>query len=127
MNPGKKQEGARGEQGAFSAGPSYSTCFQEENLPALIKEKETHQLKRAMSPTLPQSSSRGPGVPSTTKQEQQGLVGIWRFAGSTRLQNLAVRSVLIFDCVPQGSGKKVCRHTLHNMHGVQLKAYMQAY
>eukprot|EP00983_Pelagomonas_calceolata_P065229 1148497-Pelagomonas_calceolata.AAC.1 len=56
----------------------------------LKKEKETHWLKRALIPS------------STTKQENEGLVGIWRVARSTRLQSLAVRKMLLFNSVPSG-------------------------
>jgi len=52
-------------------------------------EQEKHWLKK-------------PQVPSTTKQEQEGLVGIWRFARSTRVQNLAVRIILVFNSMPDG-------------------------
>eukprot|EP00983_Pelagomonas_calceolata_P043903 1139079-Pelagomonas_calceolata.AAC.1 len=55
------------------------------------KEKETHWIKELK-------------VPFTTKQEQKGPVGIWRFqqqvAESIRLQNLAVRSTLVSNCAP---------------------------
>eukprot|EP00983_Pelagomonas_calceolata_P068808 1150096-Pelagomonas_calceolata.AAC.1 len=37
-------------------------------------------------------------VPSATEQEQKGLVGTLSVARSTRLQNLAVRSILVFNC-----------------------------
>eukprot|EP00983_Pelagomonas_calceolata_P049585 1141577-Pelagomonas_calceolata.AAC.2 len=36
-------------------------------------------------------------------KEQKRLVGMWRLARNTRLENLAVRSVLIFDCASCGS------------------------
>eukprot|EP00983_Pelagomonas_calceolata_P078297 1154220-Pelagomonas_calceolata.AAC.3 len=49
-----------------------------------------------------QSGSIEPQVPSTTKQGQKGLVGIWRVARSTRLQDLTVRSVLVFNRAPSG-------------------------
>eukprot|EP00983_Pelagomonas_calceolata_P018937 595909-Pelagomonas_calceolata.AAC.2 len=40
-----------------------------------------------------------PQVPPTTKlKEERRLVGVWRVIGSTRLQNLAVRSILGFTC-----------------------------
>eukprot|EP00983_Pelagomonas_calceolata_P060168 1146255-Pelagomonas_calceolata.AAC.1 len=56
----------------------------EETLPTSFTEKEAH-------PSWPAE----PRVSSYTKQEQQGLVDTWRVAGSTRLQNLVVRSVLV--------------------------------
>eukprot|EP00983_Pelagomonas_calceolata_P057855 1145246-Pelagomonas_calceolata.AAC.3 len=58
-------------------------------LPTSIQEKETHWLKRALSPIH-------------TKQEQEGLVGILRIAGSTQLQNLVARSCPVFSCAPSG-------------------------
>eukprot|EP00983_Pelagomonas_calceolata_P107844 1159392-Pelagomonas_calceolata.AAC.3 len=39
--------------------------------------------------------SEKPKIPSTTEREQKGLVGVWRAAGSIRLRNLDVRSILV--------------------------------
>eukprot|EP00967_Tisochrysis_lutea_P025963 scaffold29994_cov18-Tisochrysis_lutea.AAC.2 len=46
------------------------------------------------------------------RQEQKGKVmGIWRVAGSTRVWNLAVRSVLAYNFAPSGDGAAYLRCT----------------
>eukprot|EP00983_Pelagomonas_calceolata_P079961 1154930-Pelagomonas_calceolata.AAC.1 len=59
--------------------------------PAYIKEKETHWHRRAASP-LQREATR-----------QKMLMGIWRVTGSTQLQNLAVRSICVFNSTPSGN------------------------
>eukprot|EP00983_Pelagomonas_calceolata_P084438 1156360-Pelagomonas_calceolata.AAC.2 len=46
--------------------------------------------------------SKEPLVPSTSEQEKEGLVGIWRVARSTRFENLAVRINLVFNSARRG-------------------------
>eukprot|EP00983_Pelagomonas_calceolata_P043172 1138800-Pelagomonas_calceolata.AAC.2 len=41
-------------------------------------------------------------LPTSIKEEKEGLVGIWSIARSTRLQNLAVMSILFSNCAPSG-------------------------
>eukprot|EP00983_Pelagomonas_calceolata_P134549 1162070-Pelagomonas_calceolata.AAC.14 len=53
-----------------------------------IKEKETHWLRRAVSPLHHEA----------TKQKM--LMGTWRVAGSNRLQELAVRSITVYKSTP---------------------------
>eukprot|EP00983_Pelagomonas_calceolata_P009335 302227-Pelagomonas_calceolata.AAC.1 len=61
----------------------------EGNLPTSIKEKETHWLKRDVNPLHRKAGTkRGSGV--------------WRVAGSTRLWNLAVSIILVFNSTPGG-------------------------
>eukprot|EP00983_Pelagomonas_calceolata_P026008 816222-Pelagomonas_calceolata.AAC.1 len=45
--------------------------------------------------------STEPEVPSTTKQGQKVLLGTWRVAGSTQLQDLALRSTLVSSSTEQ--------------------------
>eukprot|EP00983_Pelagomonas_calceolata_P113457 1159988-Pelagomonas_calceolata.AAC.3 len=40
------------------------------------------------------------------KQEQKGLWGFWRVAGSTSHQNLDARSVLVFNCASSNNKLK---------------------
>eukprot|EP00983_Pelagomonas_calceolata_P026071 818821-Pelagomonas_calceolata.AAC.1 len=51
---------------------------------------ETHWLKRAVSPLHHED------------YKKKFLMGIWRVIGSTRLHNLAVRSILVFNSTPSG-------------------------
>eukprot|EP00983_Pelagomonas_calceolata_P042170 1138380-Pelagomonas_calceolata.AAC.1 len=76
-----------------------------------------HQLKKRR-----RSGSKEPPFPSTTKQEQRGLlvVGTWRVARSARLQNLAVRSILAFNSAP--SAYKVVGVLDRNVHEVHVQA-----
>eukprot|EP00983_Pelagomonas_calceolata_P022875 719889-Pelagomonas_calceolata.AAC.1 len=55
------------------------------------KEEETHWLRRAVSLLHHKA---------TKKKE---LIGIWRVTGSTRLQNLAVRSITTFHSTSSGN------------------------
>eukprot|EP00983_Pelagomonas_calceolata_P057456 1145070-Pelagomonas_calceolata.AAC.4 len=55
-----------------------------------MKEKKTHWLRRAVSPLHHKS----------TKQIM--LMGILKINASTRLQNLAVRSIFVFNSTPNG-------------------------
>eukprot|EP00983_Pelagomonas_calceolata_P057754 1145204-Pelagomonas_calceolata.AAC.4 len=52
------------------------TTYAEKTLPTSIKEKETHWLRRAVSPLQ-------------HKAKKKVLMGVWRVTGSTRLHNLA--------------------------------------
>eukprot|EP00983_Pelagomonas_calceolata_P073946 1152335-Pelagomonas_calceolata.AAC.1 len=61
----------------------------EETLPKSVKENR-------------HIGSKEPQVPSTAEQEQKELVRIWRVARSTQLQDLAVRSIIVFNNVPSG-------------------------
>eukprot|EP00983_Pelagomonas_calceolata_P041590 1138148-Pelagomonas_calceolata.AAC.2 len=56
-----------------------------------MKEKETFWLRRAVSPLHHEAT------------EQKELMRTWRIAGSTRFQNLAVRSMIVFNSTPSGS------------------------
>eukprot|EP00983_Pelagomonas_calceolata_P129691 1161626-Pelagomonas_calceolata.AAC.5 len=51
-------------------------------------EKETHWLRRALSPLHHKAT------------EQEVLMGIWRVTGGTRLQNLASRSTVVCSSMP---------------------------
>eukprot|EP00983_Pelagomonas_calceolata_P047735 1140769-Pelagomonas_calceolata.AAC.10 len=66
-------------------------CLAEKTLPTSIKEKETHWLRRVVSPLHHDA----------TKKKK--LMGIWRVIGSTRLHNLAARSILVFNSAPSVS------------------------
>eukprot|EP00983_Pelagomonas_calceolata_P039237 1137091-Pelagomonas_calceolata.AAC.1 len=57
----------------------------EETLPTSTKEKETHWLRGAVSLLHHKAAKK------------KKLMGIWRVTGSTRHQNLAVRSITIFS------------------------------
>eukprot|EP00983_Pelagomonas_calceolata_P077832 1154030-Pelagomonas_calceolata.AAC.1 len=59
-------------------------------LPTSITEKETHWLRRAVSP------------PHHKAARKKKLMWIWRVTGSTRLQNLAVRNITIFHGTSSG-------------------------
>eukprot|EP00983_Pelagomonas_calceolata_P022833 718556-Pelagomonas_calceolata.AAC.1 len=50
-----------------------------------------HWLRRAMSPLHHKDL------------EQEALMGVWRVPGSTRLQNLALRSVFVLNSTPSGT------------------------
>eukprot|EP00983_Pelagomonas_calceolata_P105996 1159185-Pelagomonas_calceolata.AAC.27 len=63
---------------------SQNEITQAGTLPASIKEKEAHGLKRAESLLH-------------HREEIKGLLGIWRVAKSIRLYPLAVRSTLVFN------------------------------
>eukprot|EP00983_Pelagomonas_calceolata_P056315 1144543-Pelagomonas_calceolata.AAC.1 len=65
----------------------------EETLPSSIKEKETHWLRRAVSLLHHKAAKK------------KRLIGIWKVTGSTRLQNLAVRSITV--CHSTSSGNKL--------------------
>eukprot|EP00983_Pelagomonas_calceolata_P043826 1139054-Pelagomonas_calceolata.AAC.5 len=68
----------------------YTLASQAEGtLPSSIEEKETHWLKGAV-------------IPLHHKAENEGLVGIWRVARSTWLQNLAARIILVSNSTPCG-------------------------
>eukprot|EP00983_Pelagomonas_calceolata_P070620 1150858-Pelagomonas_calceolata.AAC.4 len=54
-----------------------------------MKEKETHWLRRVV-------------IPLHHEVTKESSMGIWRVIGSTRLQNLAVRSVCVFNSTPSG-------------------------
>eukprot|EP00983_Pelagomonas_calceolata_P067202 1149401-Pelagomonas_calceolata.AAC.4 len=64
---------------------------------------ETHCLRRAVSPLYHEAT------------RQKTLMGIWRVTGSTRLQNLAVRGVCVFNSTP--SGNKLVG--IHNRTGME--------
>eukprot|EP00983_Pelagomonas_calceolata_P058020 1145328-Pelagomonas_calceolata.AAC.5 len=63
----------------------------EENLPTPKKEKETHWLKRAVSPLHHED------------YKKNILMGIWRVIGSTWLHYLTVRSIVVFNSMPSGN------------------------
>eukprot|EP00983_Pelagomonas_calceolata_P124081 1161071-Pelagomonas_calceolata.AAC.4 len=65
--------------------------------------------------TLAQKSLKSPPLP---KQEKDGLVGIWRVASSTRIQNLAVRIIFAFNSTPSDYKfvsvfYRMCMHQVH--------------
>eukprot|EP00983_Pelagomonas_calceolata_P039726 1137312-Pelagomonas_calceolata.AAC.2 len=66
-------------------------CVGRGNSPVSMKERLGKTEKET-------DGSKQLSVPYDTKQEQKGLMGIWRVARSTRLQYLAMRSFLIFNC-----------------------------
>eukprot|EP00983_Pelagomonas_calceolata_P127668 1161429-Pelagomonas_calceolata.AAC.7 len=61
------------------------------SLPASIKEKETHWLRRAVSPLHHKAA------------KQKMPMGIWRVARSSWLQNLTVRNIFVFNSTPNGN------------------------
>eukprot|EP00983_Pelagomonas_calceolata_P069722 1150478-Pelagomonas_calceolata.AAC.17 len=66
------------------------TTQAEDTLPTSFEEKETHWHRRSMSPFHHEAI------------KQRTLMGIWRVTGSTRLQNLAVRSIIVANGTPSG-------------------------
>eukprot|EP00983_Pelagomonas_calceolata_P115857 1160245-Pelagomonas_calceolata.AAC.2 len=91
----------------LSSAPSYNIVqapsVREETLPTSIKEKETYWLKKAVSPLHHKD------------YKKNNLMGIWRVIGSTRLHNLAARSILVFNSTP--SGNKLVG--IHNRMGMK--------
>eukprot|EP00983_Pelagomonas_calceolata_P038780 1136917-Pelagomonas_calceolata.AAC.5 len=67
------------------------TTQADETLPISIKEKEAHWLRRAVSPLHHKDV------------KERVLMGIWRVSASTRLQNLTVRSMIVFNSTPSGN------------------------
>eukprot|EP00983_Pelagomonas_calceolata_P086351 1156744-Pelagomonas_calceolata.AAC.7 len=67
------------------------TTNAKRTLPISIKEKETHWHRRAVSPIHRKAI------------KLKVLMRIWRFSGSTRLQNLAVRNNTVFDRASSGN------------------------
>eukprot|EP00983_Pelagomonas_calceolata_P059501 1145946-Pelagomonas_calceolata.AAC.1 len=66
------------------------TTQPEETLLTSIRKKETHWLKRSVSPLHHKAMNL------------KVLMGIWRVIGSTRFQDLAVRSITVFNSAPCG-------------------------
>eukprot|EP00983_Pelagomonas_calceolata_P070430 1150781-Pelagomonas_calceolata.AAC.1 len=60
-------------------------------------EKETHWLRNAASPLHHKATNL------------KVLLGIWRITGSTRLQDVAVKSIFVHDSSP--SGNKLVKNT----------------
>eukprot|EP00983_Pelagomonas_calceolata_P075826 1153170-Pelagomonas_calceolata.AAC.2 len=60
------------------------------SLPTTVKERETHLLRKAVTPLQHKA------------MEQTGLVGTWRATGSTWLHNLAARDIVVFKNPPYG-------------------------
>eukprot|EP00983_Pelagomonas_calceolata_P024151 759585-Pelagomonas_calceolata.AAC.1 len=63
----------------------------QQTVPASIKEKETHWLKRAGSPLHHKAEAKRASV--------HPPMGIWRVARRSRLQNLAVDNMISFSSV----------------------------
>eukprot|EP00983_Pelagomonas_calceolata_P054710 1143824-Pelagomonas_calceolata.AAC.1 len=82
-----------------------------------VKEKKKKKLRRQKKLSLHKLrkrrriGSKELQVPSTTKQEKDRLVRIWRVARSTWLQNLPVR-------IPPTPRKIMCNGTAFPLHGI---------
>eukprot|EP00983_Pelagomonas_calceolata_P042917 1138708-Pelagomonas_calceolata.AAC.1 len=66
----------------------------EKTLSTSIKEKETHWHRRAVSPLHHKATIL------------KMLMETWRVSGSTRLQGLAVRSIIVFNSTPRARENK---------------------
>eukprot|EP00983_Pelagomonas_calceolata_P009591 310022-Pelagomonas_calceolata.AAC.1 len=59
--------------------------------------------------------------------KQKVLMGTWRSTGSTRLQNLTVRSFIVFKSMPSGTSLLAYRHEVYEQRSGRVSSNIVAF